>query len=245
MDEAIAATLRTFSQRAKNYDLESEWNSGDATLLEILRLATFGQGLLLDLCGGTGLVAQAGVSAGWSPILLDLSKSMLDVGISRGHVSGRVVQGDAAHIPLKDASIDLIVCRQGLQYLDRIEMVGELQRVAKQAALSNIVVDLEEDSHFWSAYFEIASPGRRSLVLRGDTSEVLRRAGFRVIWSSSYKTHGPVLGPVKHLPLSAQVRVIDLFTSMSKAMADRYELSETDGELRYAQHWEVALGTQP
>lgn len=65
-----------------------------------------GEGTCLDICCGTGAHTSVPASLGWTPVGVDLSGGQLR------HARGRlpVVRGDAAMLPIADASMSTAMC---------------------------------------------------------------------------------------------------------------------------------------
>jgi SAM-dependent methyltransferase len=84
---------------------------------------------VLDLACGTGIVARRIAPRVRTVTGLDLSDGMLAVARA-ADPSIRWLEGDAAALPLADASVDLVLCQQGMQFFgDRAAVVRELGRV--------------------------------------------------------------------------------------------------------------------
>lgn len=103
---------------------------------------------LLDVACGTGIVARHA-----APILgptgltigVDLNSGMLDV--ARTHTAaaeGAAMewrQGDAASLPCLDASVDVVICQQGLQFFpDKTRALQEMHRVLRPGGLIGLCV---------------------------------------------------------------------------------------------------------
>ena len=124
VDPGVAEHFRTF---AEEYDSSAEW-CGDPALLELL-LAGADARKALDLGCGTGLVAEALQERSGKVWGLDLSYPMLAK--ARSRIGSRVLQGEAESLPLRSASLDLIVCRQVLHYTREAEVLCEAARVLR------------------------------------------------------------------------------------------------------------------
>jgi SAM-dependent methyltransferase len=72
---------------------------------EVTRLIGTGSGLCLDLCCGTGQYIAALSATGRTVIGLDRSADQLSVAHRR---AGSLVQGDAAHLPFRDGTFDMV-----------------------------------------------------------------------------------------------------------------------------------------
>jgi demethylmenaquinone methyltransferase/2-methoxy-6-polyprenyl-1,4-benzoquinol methylase len=106
----------------------------------IRSLQLTGRERVLDLCTGTGDLAIAAVQAQPAAarvVGVDFSRAMLQVGdrkLANAQLSGRVtmVRGDAARIPLADASVDAVTIGFGIRNVERIDVAcAELHRVLK------------------------------------------------------------------------------------------------------------------
>jgi ubiquinone/menaquinone biosynthesis C-methylase UbiE len=91
---------------------------------------------VLDVACGTGVVArQAAAIAGTTSHIvgLDVNAGMLDMARRVPTPVGTTInwqEEDAAAIPFPDASFDVVLCQQGLQYFpDRKAAVNEMSRV--------------------------------------------------------------------------------------------------------------------
>ncbi len=90
----------------------------------------------LDIACGTGVVARLAaplVGPNGSVVGLDLSPSMLAVAHERADAEGVVIrwqEGDASALPFDEASFDLVLNQQGLQYIpDKSAALHEMCRV--------------------------------------------------------------------------------------------------------------------
>ena len=83
----------------------------------------------LDVACGTGIVARTLAPRVRGTAGVDLNPGMLDVARA-SEPAIEWLQADAAALPLPDASFDLVLCQQGLQFLpDRAAGVREMRRV--------------------------------------------------------------------------------------------------------------------
>jgi SAM-dependent methyltransferase len=91
---------------------------------------------VLDVACGTGIVARriAGVVGPSGRVTgLDLNPAMIDVARATAEREGLVIDwhaGRAESLPFADASFDLVVCQQGLQFtVDKPAALAEMRRV--------------------------------------------------------------------------------------------------------------------
>lgn len=105
----------------------------------LLERARPGAGMsVLDLGTGTGVVARRlapVLGPGGSIVAADISPGMLAVARSQVPVDGAPIawlEADAAALPVPDASVDLVIAQQVLQYLpDRDAALQEVRRVLR------------------------------------------------------------------------------------------------------------------
>ncbi len=94
---------------------------------------------VLDVACGTGIVARiaaACVGATGHVVATDVSAEMLDaarqIGAKDGIPDIEWINCDAAGLPIPDASIDVVLCQQGLQFMsDKVAAMMEMARVLK------------------------------------------------------------------------------------------------------------------
>jgi SAM-dependent methyltransferase len=91
---------------------------------------------ILDLATGTGIVAREAapfVGELGRIVALDINPAMMAVGQSLPEPAGASIEwleGDAAALPLPDATFDAVLCQQGLQYFaDQPAAAAEVRRV--------------------------------------------------------------------------------------------------------------------
>jgi len=87
----------------------------------------------LDVACGTGRwlerLLQRNVSTAFG---VDLSKEMLEQARTKSRLAGRLIETDAAAMPLRESSIDFAICSFGLSYVaEASRLAVELARVVK------------------------------------------------------------------------------------------------------------------
>lgn len=118
-----------FRERSQRYSASSSWVSDQKLLDEIFDASGVkGDEVLLDIATGTGLVAKQFKGKVKEVIGLDVSEDMTSQATS--HVN-RLVISSVEKIPFPEASIDVAVCRQGLQFVDMDQAIAEVYRVLK------------------------------------------------------------------------------------------------------------------
>lgn len=118
-------TVRAFDARATGYDRSPMHHAVAAAAVEAAAPEA-GQ-TLLDVCGGTGLVARAALPRLDRAVVLDASPGML-AQAARTEPRLHLVRADAHHLPLADRSVDLVTC------ITALHLLHHPQRALQEAA---------------------------------------------------------------------------------------------------------------
>lgn len=119
-----------------DYDREAAWydetRGGTARAREaaraVLSLVPTGAQTILDLAGGTGIVAERLSSRGADVVVADRSHGML--ARARERLPGRIIQSDASRLAVRDASVDVVTAIWFLHLVDDPDAVlAEVARV--------------------------------------------------------------------------------------------------------------------
>jgi len=129
---SAAPSTKTYYDRFST-TYEAERHHGYHRLIDDLELGLikkYGAGRDVFEAGcGTGLLLREAAGVARSAVGLDLSRGMLATAAARGL---RVVQGSLTHVPLPDASFDLVYSMKVLAHVPPIrEAVAELARLTR------------------------------------------------------------------------------------------------------------------
>jgi ubiquinone/menaquinone biosynthesis C-methylase UbiE len=141
----LAETVAAFDARAAAYDRSRMHQLVAARAVAAARPQQ-GQ-TLLDLAGGTGLVARAALPHGITAIVVDASPGMLRQARSQ-EPRLRVVRADAHHLPLRRESVDLVTCVTALHLFARPEQA--LREAARVCRPDGRIVFTTWAVHGWS-----------------------------------------------------------------------------------------------
>ncbi len=190
-DEAAAAqqVRAMFNSIAPRYDLLNHLLSANIDRLWWNRTARRFRGILadpnaaiLDICCGTGDMTMALLKhrpRGSRPILAaDFARAMLDRGAEKfaarkpGDASAVALEADALHLPLRSASLDLIVTAFGFRNLANYEAgLREFHRVLKPGGQLGIL-DFSEPGgplgKIYAVYFRHVLPAIGRMVCGSD-----------------------------------------------------------------------------
>lgn len=151
---------------------------------------------VLDLACGTGAVARETVkriSPGGSVVGVDISPDMLRVANEIVGTRDGVVQwqqASADSLPLPDASVDVAICQQGLQFFpDKPAALRELRRVLKPGGRVALSVWRTIEHHPVAQAMSTAASGKFGAMIRvsfalgedGALQRMLEDAGFQSV----------------------------------------------------------------
>jgi SAM-dependent methyltransferase len=179
--------VRHFTARAAKYDTSSAW-CGDAGLVNaIVDLASPGPAdRLLDVACGTGLVSKGFAGRVGRRVGLDITEAM--AGQAAAHLDELVI-APAERMPFPDESFEIVVSRQGIQFMDLPAAIEEMFRVLAPGGRLVLVNLCAYGPHDSAEYFEILrlrNPVRRHFFLPGDVENMARTAGFRHVAGHRY-----------------------------------------------------------
>ncbi|MEW8619684.1 MAG: class I SAM-dependent methyltransferase, partial [Candidatus Thiodiazotropha endolucinida] len=153
---------------------------------------------------------------------------------------GRVV-ADATCTPFQSSTFDLIVCRQGLHYLDEGAAASELSRLRpKEIRLGQIVAPNEDSADWWSDLFKTLAPGRKRVYMPSDLEKFVDKlVGTWAVNIIKFSLADSFSQNFKHLQdrnkTIAETMVRDMPREIASAM-------DFDGDV-YRQDWEVIIAS--
>jgi SAM-dependent methyltransferase len=211
---------------------------------------------VLDLAGGTGLVARALAPHVASVTVLDATLAMIDVGRAAADAEGldvTYVDGDAADLTFEDASFSLVVMRYALHHMPVPERVlSELVRVTRPGGRI-VVLDLvaHRDPFLAARQDEIErqrDPSHVRLLASGEVAEHLRALGCEVTGTESRRIESPVdlwLRQADTDPSSADVVRARMRAELLGGEKTGTSPSRQDGRLMFVHTVEATTATRP
>lgn len=245
MDER---TVLEFDRRAPRYEEYTQWIR-DRRLVQAMEAAIEGLGFggpCLDLCGGTGRFAiDDRRTSGRSWIVIDSSASML-----RSTTDPRIprCRGAAEELPVRDGSVELVLIRSALEYVDVKRVLEEVQRVLSPEGRFVVVQktsDRYSDHMGWLRRIkELRSPTKADLWSATELVEFLKSAGFRVLASEPVDTMSEY-DPDVWVSRAGTIRpdqarqISDLVHSAPDQLRDDTGFRITGGKLHAPASWQI------
>jgi SAM-dependent methyltransferase len=152
---------------------------------------------VLDVAGGTGLVAAQLAGRGYDVVVCDRSAGML--ALAAGRCPGRTLRGDATRLPVTDGGVDAVVVVWLLHLLPSAAQVGavvaEAARVLRPGGLLVSTVDKDagyppdtDAERLLASY--VRSEGPAATDASGHVGELAHEAGLTMCAEAAFVGHG-------------------------------------------------------
>jgi SAM-dependent methyltransferase len=175
---------------------------------ELLRRFVTARSDVLDVGCGTGWLVERLHREGHTVTGLEARPEWLDELRAR-LPDVRVLQADAEHMPIDDASIDVVLLLDVLEHVDDRAVLGEGRRVLRPGGIALITVPAMP--RLWS--FRDIDAGHRRRYTRRGLRQLLESAGFEAL---EVRYHGALL-----LPLIAASRLLGRAGGRMRDLEDR------------------------
>jgi SAM-dependent methyltransferase len=172
------AVREHFAARAPSYDRSSAWCTDEELGRRLLDLAAPASGdQVLDVACGTGLVSRLFAGRVRRLVGVDITPDMAEQ--ARGYLDELVI-APAESMPFDSDAFDIVVSRQGIQFMALPEALVEMVRVARPGGRVIVINAAAYGPGDRDEYFEILrlrNPVRRQFFVPEDLERLLRAAG--------------------------------------------------------------------
>ncbi len=238
-----------FTARAERYNRSSHWCT-DAALRErvlgLLQPAPDAQ--VLDVACGTGLVSAWFHGRVGRVVGVDITEAMFAQ--ARPFVDALVV-APGEQLPFEDDTFDIIICRQGTQFMDDAAAVAEMARVVKpggQVCVINLCAYGESDREEYFAILRWRNPVRRNFYLRGDLHRLLSGAGLCDVVVHDHVSTEDVDAWSDNgaIPEARREAIRQIYRTATPAFCALHAV-QTEDNTRFVDHmlFGIAIGTKP
>lgn len=176
-----------FTARAAHYDSSSHWCTDAALGERVFALcAPSADARVLDVACGTGLVSRIFFGRVAEVVGVDITPAMY---AQAAPYLNAFVESPGETLPFPDASFDVVVCRQGIQFMDDARAVAEMARVLKpggRVCLIHLCAYGEDDAPEYFEVLRLRNPARRNFYLREDLIRLLTDAGLHDAQTHDY-----------------------------------------------------------
>lgn len=201
-----------FTARAVRYDRSSRWCTDESLgvlVLDLTRPQTTDH--VLDVACGTGLVSRLFKGRTARVVGLDLTPAM--VAQAEPYVDEyRLAR--AEELPFADGTFDIVVSRQGIQFMDDRRAVQEMVRVLRpggRVCLVQLCAYGAEDKDEFFEILRMRNPARKNFYVPEDIRALLLQGGCREIelnehfsdelvevWADNGAIDLELLGAIRH-----------------------------------------------
>jgi ubiquinone/menaquinone biosynthesis C-methylase UbiE len=248
MNEHSAKVISHFRDRSGTYDNSSSWVVDQNLLSRIFAHAQIAGGeTVLDLATGTGLVAKQFHGRTKEVIGLDISRDMSRYG---GAWLDRLLIAAVESIPLPDESVDVCVCRQGLQFADLRRATAEIARVLRpggRAVLCHLTAHGEDDHEDAFRIQALRNPARVNFFKPGDLEAQLVAAGLEIRETVAYLSRESVDRWIDHGASTPEERaeIKAAYRAASPAFKRIHRILEADGDIFDLMSFSIIAAAKP
>ncbi|MEV3874155.1 sulfotransferase [Streptomyces sp. NPDC049906] len=237
-----------FAARSATYDRSSSWCT-DAELgrlvIELTRPRP--EHRVLDVACGTGLVSRLFGGRVAEVTGVDITPEMADR--ARPHLD-RLVIAPAESLPFPDDSFDVVVCRQGVQFMTLPDAAAEMVRVLRPGGRIVLVNLCAYGTADRAEYFEVLrlrNPVRRHFFLPQDLEALLRAAGCEEVELHRFVSAEDVdvwsdNGAIEE---SRREAIREVYRNASAEFLSLHAVKETDGGFVDQMLFVAAAGRKP
>jgi SAM-dependent methyltransferase len=245
-----------FGRQAQTFDHWAEKVDDQVDARFRAALGDAGQGHLLDVACGPGVVTAAIAPGAASVIAFDATEEMLEKARSRCAKAGLCnvdfKRGDAENLPFDDAQFDGLVTRLAVHHFaDPQRAVNEMFRVLRGGGTAVIVdvVSSEDagESNLQNAIERLRDPSHVRMLPASELDACMTRAGFRDIEHAAWEKRrefeewmGIVNDPTRTEPLRIVVRAL-----AEAGCTAGMGLSTQNGQIVFFHRWRLLRATKP
>jgi SAM-dependent methyltransferase len=245
-----------FARQAHTFDHWAEKANDQVVVRFRAALGGAGQGNLLDVACGPGVVTAAIAPGAASVVAFDATDEMLEKAKSRCAKAGLLNVdfkcGDAENLPFEDAQFDGVVTRLAVHHFaDPQRALNEMFRVLRRGGVA-VVVDVvssedTDESDLQNAIERLRDPSHVRMLSASELNAFMARAGFQdvehIAWDTSREFEqwmGIVNDPVRTQPIRIIVRAL-AEAGRTAGMGLRIQ----NGQIIFFHRWYLLRATKP
>ncbi len=188
VEEEFTRQADTFAAYAPKADVNLETRFSEA-------LGPAGQGRILDLACGPGVVSAALAKTARHVTAFDATPAMLKKARARCEEAGldnvSFEQGDATNLPFADSTFDAVVTRLAIHHFERPEdVVSHVYRSLRPGGrfvIADVLVsDNPEEAMLQNAIENLRDPSHVRMFPAEELDRLVNNAGFRILDTSTW-----------------------------------------------------------
>ena len=232
-----------FTDRAERYNRSSNWvvdTTLGATVVSLVNPDPAAH--LLDVACGTGQVSRAFVGKVGRITGLDITPAMF---AQADEMLDEMVVSSAEEMPFEDNRFDLVVERQGIQFMNDAAATREMVRVCKpggRICLVQLCAVSEADRAEYHEILRLRNPARKNFYMREDLVALLEQAGCSKVDLHTYTSIEDVDAWSDNGAIAESNRegIREIYRNASDAFREHHAVATEDGN-RFVDHMLFAL----
>ncbi|MBX9791985.1 MAG: methyltransferase domain-containing protein [Pirellulales bacterium] len=205
----------------------------------------------LDVATGAGHMALALAPHVARIVASDLTSEMLEttarLARERGLTNVELLRADAEHLPVEDASLDLVSCRLAFHHFPRPDVAAaEMARIVWPggwlAFTDNVTVADRAAADYYNAYEKLRDPSHYRVDSQAEIVGRFERAGFEILaserLSKEFEFHG--WADRQRVSPADKERLLDMMRRIPPVLEPLFAPRWTDGTM-YFSLWELVL----
>jgi ubiquinone/menaquinone biosynthesis C-methylase UbiE len=245
--ENAGRVIKHFTERAESYD-KGNWPLDNELLSAHTALIGNVNGkLVLDVACGTGIIGHALSKLGAQVIGIDISTSML---LRASERISALICGNMLDLPFGSGVFDLLVCRQGIHYIDPIPALTEMHRVLAKCGsllISSIVPYGDEDYDWYKERIRIKKPEQVWIPTTNSLGELLKQVGFSIICIGHHQTTSRLSTTKDRTGHDSRVQDVFLrhHLSAQDKIKELYAMKFDNNDVEYKINWVILMAKAP
>jgi ubiquinone/menaquinone biosynthesis C-methylase UbiE len=150
--------------------------------------------IVLDVAGGTGIVARAFAPTAAMAVVIDMTRAMLETGRREADAAALrnvlYLEGDAAALPFLDRSFDLVTCRFAVHHFaDPAQQIAEMVRACRRGGRVAIVDLVAFDESLGAEHDKLErlrDPSHTRALPAREIAELLSESGAAVTHETTH-----------------------------------------------------------
>jgi ubiquinone/menaquinone biosynthesis C-methylase UbiE len=252
----IKRVTEEFGRQSDTFDIWAEKTDGQVAERFRTALAKAGQGRVLDVACGPGVVTAAIASRAASVVAFDATEQMLEKARARCAKAGlRNVQfqcGDAESLPFEEAQFDGLITRLAVHHFANPQRAfDEMFRVLRPHGIA-VIVDVvssedADESNLQNAIERLRDPSHVRMLPASELDACATRSGFSELQHTTWDKHrefeewmGIVNAPHRVEPIRTVLRAL-----ANAGCTVGMGLSVQNGQVVFFHRWRLLKATKP
>ena len=237
-----------FTERAERYDQSSHWCTDIELRKRVLSLLEpKATDAVLDVACGTGLVSEWFYGTVDSVTGVDITEAMYLQAKDR---LDHFLVGQGEKIPAPDDQFDLVISRQGIQFMEDDIAVQEMVRVAKpggRVCVINLCAYGQEDQEEYFEILRLRNPVRRNFYMRDDLRKLFEQAGLKDIEITDHISNENVDVWSNNGAISEDRReaIREIYRTASEGFLKHHHVSKGQASYMDKMLFAIVVGTKP